>query len=108
MKKNLILTTGLVMIMFAAPAMAGNTYDPGVNKRQHIQRHRIVDGVKSGELTRRETHRLAKEQIRIAREERLFKSDGVMTERERIRLHNDLDLSNRHIFREKRDRQHRP
>ncbi|GBE06624.1 MAG TPA: hypothetical protein ENG95_02880 [Nitrospirae bacterium] len=107
MKKNMALIAVLAMILFTTPAIAGNTYDPGVNKRQRVQRHRIVDGVKSGELNRREAFRLSKEQAHIAGKERAFKSDGTLTKRERINLQRSLDRSGRHIFREKHDRQHR-
>ncbi len=98
----------LAVILFTTPAIAGNTYDPGINKRQQVQRHRIVDGVKSGELNRREAFRLSKEQAHIARKERVFKSDGILTKRERVNLQLSLDRSSRHIFKEKHDRQYRP
>ena len=39
---------------------AANADTPGFDKRQHNQRARIAQGVRSGELTRPETRRLIK------------------------------------------------
>jgi hypothetical protein len=105
MKKTLSITAAAVTILFAGSALAAGIHDPGINKRQRHQQRRILQGVKSGELTRRETIRLEKEQARIARKEHRFKSDGVLTKRERAILHRDLNRSSRHIYRQKHDGQ---
>ena len=44
---------GVLAVVGASHADANRTRDPGVNQRQHNQRERIQQGVKSGELTRR-------------------------------------------------------
>jgi hypothetical protein len=80
----------------------------GVNERQHRQTHRIGDGVRSGDLTRSEARRLAGEQREIRREESAYRSDGVLTPRERADLHRDLNRSSNHIWRERHDGQARP
>jgi hypothetical protein len=90
----------------AAPVHAG-TQDPGVNKRQHNQRARIVHGVKSDALTRPEAKRLVKTQKRIHRQEMRYKSDGQLTPRERADLHRDLTRSSKRIYRQKHDGQTR-
>ncbi len=107
MNKTLALSLALCAATFTSSAWAGGTRDPGVNHRQHHQTGRIVQGVRSGELTRRETRRLARQQMRIRHEERRFKSDGELTRRERARLHRDLNRSSASIYRQKHDGQHR-
>jgi hypothetical protein len=79
-----------------------------VNARQERQERRIAQGVRSGELTRRETRRLAAEQARIAAlEARARRSGGEFTARERARVQRELNQSSRHIYRQKHDRQGR-
>jgi len=96
-------------VLCALPFVAAaGTRDPGVNHRQQNQQQRIQQGVKSGELTRGETHRLAAEQSRIRREEARYKSDGSLTRAERADLQRDLNRSSRHIYNQKHDAQDRP
>jgi len=106
MKSAIKVMVVIMTLCFVAPAFAG-TGDPGVNKRQHRQQRRIGQGVKSGELTRREAVRLEREQVRIARKEARFKSDGELTRRERASLQRDLNRSSRHIYGQKHDEQNR-
>ena len=89
------------------PAFAGNANTPGVDKRQQIQKHRIGQGVRSGELTGRETVGLARQQGRVHRMERRAKSDGHVTGRERLRLHRAENRASRNIYRQKHDRRRR-
>ena len=102
---NLLTKTTLTVMLstLVISAAAAGTRDPGVNKRQHRQHERIVDGVKSGELTHREARSLRTEQRAIKAEEAEFKSDGVLTRGERRELHRDLNESSRDIYREKHD-----
>ena len=88
--------------MTITAAYAG-TRDPGVNERQARQHHRIVEGVKSGELTHCEAKYLRTEQRAIKAEEAEFKSDGKLTRGERRELHRDLNEASRDIYREKHD-----
>lgn len=82
--------------------------DPGVNARQHIQGHRIKQGVRSGELTRSETQGLMQERHEIRAQEREYKSDGVMTREERKDMHQDLNTLSKDIHSEKHDDEKRP
>ena len=77
--------------------------DPGVNQRQHNQHDRIAQGVRSGELTKGEAKGLRAEQRSIRQEERLYKSDGMLTKAERTDLHQDLNAASRNIYNEKHD-----
>lgn len=98
---------------FAALAMASTTHagpgarDPGVNTRQAVQRGRIAEGVKSGELTRPEAARLRHEQRAIRREERAYKADGKLTPAERNDLNQDLNKASADIYKQKHDSQTR-
>jgi hypothetical protein len=80
----------------------------GVNARQHEQQQRIREGIRSGELTRREARRLEAEEWRIRRNEALARrSGGQFTPRERYRIERQLNRSSRDIYRQKHDRQDR-
>jgi hypothetical protein len=94
----------LIVLLFTGTAFA---HSPGINKRQHNQQKRIFQGIRSGELTKREVYRLGNEQRRIAKKERIFKADGKLTRRERAILQHDLNHASGHIYREKHDRQDR-
>ncbi|HYN84044.1 MAG TPA: hypothetical protein VER32_02250 [Pyrinomonadaceae bacterium] len=106
---SLALASGLalaaVVDVGAATRCGGRT--PRVNARQGRQQNRIFGGVASGELTRRETRRLGREQSRIARMEWRAKRDGDVTARERARLHRALNQSSRHIYRAKHNERDR-
>ena len=108
--KKFTITSILVaaaLSLSAAPSLAGNIHDPGVNKRQHHQAKRIKHGIKSGQLTGRETFGLAREQAHIHRMERHFKADGHLGVGERVRLHRELNQASRHIYKQKHDGQYR-
>ena len=79
----------------------------GVNGRQYREQHRIREGIRSGELTRREAGRLEAEQARIRVDERFARRDGYISPRERARLDRDLDRASRDIYRQKHDGQDR-
>jgi hypothetical protein len=96
----------------AAAALAGSLMVPvagfgqqGIERRQETQHRRIEQGVRSGELTRREVRGLAVEQRKIEREQRRAASDGVVTSRERAGIQRDQNQASRHIARQKHDRQ---
>jgi len=103
------------LILAGACAVAGTSYadaprstrDPGVNARQHRQHERIEQGVRSGELTRRETGRLVEEQRDIRQLERAYKSDGQLTGAERRDLQHEQNEASRDIYRQKHDEQER-
>ena len=87
----------------AVAADAGST-----RRREHRQVRRIVLGVRSGALTRRETARLAVEQARIRVMERRFRQSGDgLSPREYLRLQRALNRASRHIYRQTHDRQRR-
>lgn len=89
-------------LAFAAPLLAGDN-TPGVDRRQHRQKERIKQGVRSGELTRDEAKGIREEGKAIREKERAFKSDGVVTKEERKELHQDLNERSKNIAQEKHD-----
>jgi len=99
---------GVLAVVSASQADTRRTRDPGVNGRQHQQRERIQQGVASGELTRRETGKLAEEQRDIRQLERAYKSDGTLTGAERRDLQHEQNQASRDIYQQKHDAQDRP
>ena len=92
--------TAVLTIIYSASSMAVM-----INERQDNQQARIQQGVVSGELTKRETVRLSKQQIKIQRKEMRFKSDGQFTKKERALVQRDLNRQNKAIYRQKHDQQ---
>ena len=94
----------MVAGLLAIPAAEASSVDG----REHEQRERIREGVRSGELTRHEAARLRREQTRVRREERRYRASGDgLSRRERRDLQRDLDRSSRNIRRQKHDGQDR-
>jgi hypothetical protein len=87
---------------------AGPAATPGIDQRQANQEKRIDQGIASGELTRREAHRMNRQQNRVDRAEDRAKADGTVTKAERAKLHTMQDRTSRHIYRQKHDAQQRP
>ncbi|WP_129775541.1 hypothetical protein [Peristeroidobacter soli] len=102
-----LMIAGVMGVASLSQAEAG-VRDPGVNARQQNQRQRIQQGVQSGELTRRETGKLAREQRDVRQLERAYKSDGELTRAERVDLHQEQNQASRHIYNQKHDAQDRP
>lgn len=89
-------------------AVAGAASTPRIDQRQAHQERRIDQGIASGQLTRREAHRLEHQQAAINRAEDRAKADGKVTAQERARLHHRQDHASANIARQKHDAQHRP
>jgi hypothetical protein len=95
-----------------APAVASadtqrSVRDPRINARQQVQRERIQQGVRSGELTRREAAKSRENQRDIRQLERAYKSDGELTRGERRDLTHEQNQASRQIYRDKHDAQER-
>jgi hypothetical protein len=98
------IAVALLLTAVAAPALAGT---PRLNAREHNQRQRIAQGVRSGELTRPEARRLVHGEIGLHRAERYAKADGVVSRAERYRLESKADRMSGRIYRQKHDPQSR-
>jgi hypothetical protein len=93
MKKVFLLAT----LLFCMATINAQT----VRKTAKNQRHRIVQGVKSGELTKAETVNLVKQQKEIHQDVKDAKADGVVTKDERRDIKKDQNKASRTIARKK-------
>lgn len=105
MKSRLTLLAGAFVLSVATAAFAAPP--PTLHERMEHMEVRIERGIKNGDLTRREAEGLRHELRAIRQREERMRADGRLSERERARLHEDLDRLDRHITREKRDDQRR-
>jgi hypothetical protein len=77
-----------------------------INQRERRQQRRIRQGVRSGELTHRETRHLERREGRLRRNEwRARRSGGGLNTHERRRLQREENRTSRSIYRQKHDRQ---
>jgi hypothetical protein len=106
MKKSNVLA-GLGLALTMAMAGSANADTPRYDARQQSQRERIVNGVQNGELTMRETRRLAGGQVHLNRVERRAEADGVVTRAERAHMQHEENQQSRRIYRQKHDAQNR-
>lgn len=102
MKKAVVL---IALLAIGALSVSAQTATPRVTKRQVQQQARIKDGVKSGELTRREARKLERQQAKIAVDKAKAKSDGVVTPAERRKLTREQNRASKRIYHEKHDAQ---
>lgn len=98
------LLFGLSMTGFA---QEGRVRTPRISHRQKHQQQRIGQGVRSGELTARETIRLEREQRGIQLEKREAREDGVVTRAERRDIYREQNQASRHIWRAKHNNRDR-
>lgn len=109
MKNSIVfgIMAAIIVVMSAGIACAGSINAPGIDKRQWRQQQKIEHGLASGQLTRWEARALGREQLRIRHLEARMKSDGHLTARERLMLHNRLNFASRDIWRLKHNGQYR-
>ena len=103
MKRMLLAVSAMTLLMTGMAYAEAET--PVIDQRQANQEKRIDQGIASGQLNEREANRLNKQQGHINKMEDKVKSDGVVTKREKARIHHAQDRASRHIAREKHDRQ---
>ena len=99
MKKTIFIFLLLMVVGLSVWAQEART--PRTDGRQNAQRARIHEGRMDGDLTKRETTLLNKEQRHIRKSERRAKTDGDVTVAERRKLDRKQDRANRHIHRAK-------
>lgn len=91
-----------LFFLIAMPTFAhqyGNHGISSFDKRIERQKSRIKQGVKSGELTRKEAKSLRNQQKKIAKLDRKFTSDGKLSKHERHKLKKRLDKASKRIYR---------
>ena len=97
------IVAAALTLALAAPALAAE-----VDRREERQQDRIAQGVRSGELTPRETARLERKEARIDRQIKTERAanGGKLTPAERRQVNREQDRMSRRIYRQKHDAQH--
>jgi len=104
-----LFTAVLASALFIAPAaMFAQTPTPGahdydIHQRKGDQQARIANGVRSGQLTARETSHLEHQEAGINREERAMRAqdNGHLTKQDRRTIHAQQNQESRRIYRDK-------
>jgi hypothetical protein len=105
---NKTFVAAAVLALSAVAASAAGTDTPRIDQRQANQEQRIDQGIASGELTKREAHRMNRQQNAVNRAEDRAKADGVVTAQEKKRLTKAQNTTSKRIYRQKHDAQQRP
>ncbi len=103
MNKSIIAAA--VIAVFALPGLALAQSTPRIDKRQEAQDKRIEQGVKSGELNKKEAKRLEKGQDRVQKMEDKATADGKVTNKEKAKVEHAQDRQSTRIYRQKHDKQ---
>ena len=107
MKKHLFFLSLFFSFLLIAFSSTAQTKTPVVTERQQNQQARIAQGVKSGELTARETEHLESREAKIQHDKKIAKADGHVTSAERAKLQHEENRTSKAIYRQKHDAQHR-
>jgi hypothetical protein len=83
--------------------------DPGhprvneINKREQNQQNRIANGIKSGELTPRETRQLERKEGRLVRNEKrdMAKDGGHLTKADQRQLNREANHVSKKVYKDK-------
>jgi len=94
------VVSGIMLVSNIAEA-----HHRGAHYNQHTQNRRISQGVKSGQLTRPEAHRLRAQQNKIRHYKHMAMADGRVTPAERKLISKEQAKANRNIYHQKHDRQ---
>ena len=97
--------TMIALLVAALPATGLAQSSSRIDERQANQQRRIDEGVKSGQLTKKEAERLQEDQRRIQKMEDQARADGKITAEERRRIERAQDRESERIRRETHDRQ---
>jgi hypothetical protein len=100
--KNLIFAV-IITIILSAPVLA-QTQTPVINEKQKTQQERIKQGIKSGELTKKETKKLEAEQKAIQKDKKLAKADGKVTPVEKKTIIKDQNKASKDIYKLKHNK----
>jgi hypothetical protein len=103
MKKFSNLFSGVVLCTVLVPAASMAAGQASINQREQNQQTRINQGIKSGELTRKETAKLESKEARIRINERFDKRKdrGKLTAADRAQLQKQLNKASSNIYRDK-------
>jgi hypothetical protein len=109
MKTVRVLALGLSAMMVLSMAGSAFAAERGhvVNHREFHQDHRIKQGVRSGELTRKEAWKLSRNEHRINRYEKIARADGHISPKEFHKMERMQNRESHAIYKQKHDRQDR-
>ena len=91
----------LSFLMFMVLGAQAQTIRAKVNQTQARQHARIHHGMKNGELTKRETKVLRKQQRSVQRHKKHARMDGKVTRKEKAQIHRHQKVTDRSIKRKK-------
>jgi hypothetical protein len=93
-------------VLLGLAMTAGPMWGQNIRKREKRQQERIGQGVKSGELTPKETAKIERKEARLNREIKRDRADGPgLTPKERAKITRQQNRTSREIYREKHDNQ---
>jgi hypothetical protein len=95
------MKTTLLAVVILLGAVINSADAQTVRQHSKNQRHRIAQGVKSGELTRAESRNVVKDQKEVHQEVKAAKADAVITRNERKDIKQDQRQNSRKIYRKK-------
>ena len=78
-----------------------------INKRQQKQDKRVDQGVKSGEITKKEKAQIEMKQAKIQHMENQARADGKVTKKEKATITKEQNEANRQINRKKTNKKDR-
>ena len=102
---NKAIIAAAVVAVFALPGLALAQSTPRIDKRQEAQDKRIEQGVKSGELNKKEAARLEKGQQSVQKMEDKSLTDGKVTTKEKAHIEHAQDQQSKRIHHQKHDKQ---
>jgi hypothetical protein len=106
MKRFLLTLAAASAVVVAMPAAASAAPWQSINQRQANLDRRIDQGVRTGEITRREAARLRTGFRDLSRLETQYRrSGGGLTARERADLNRRFDRLSHQVYAQKHDRQ---
>ena len=101
-----MLFIGMFLLTFSLTSQA-QTCKKKVVKTQLNQQKRIKQGVRNGELTRRETAQLQRQQAHIQRTKKRAQADGIVTRKEKAVIRTKQAKASKNIARKKHNRRDR-
>ena len=108
--KTIIVTLAMATLPGLAfaqttPATPSDKAGARIDQRQANQQKRIDEGVKSGELNKKEAARLQKGQERVQKVEDKARADGKVTKKEAAKIEHAQDHQSARIYSQKHDKQ---
>ena len=108
MSKRIIIGISLLILGATSSSVsAQQPYAKGIKHHHGHEQKRIHQGLRNGELTKKEVAHLKIQQAQIRQTKRCAKADGIITPNERAMIKNEKANASRNIYLQKHDGQHR-